>query len=237
MIGTLINFGSIILGGILGTLIGNKLSLKVRDTVMAGLGLFTIGYGVMSFSKSENVLIPLGGLIIGALLGEWWKIEDGLRKLGEFAHDKTSQWFSSLPSAHFIDGFVTASLLFCIGPMAILGSIQDGLTGDFSMLAIKSLMDGFAALAFASSLGIGVVFSAFMVLIYQGLISLLASIISAAFSEAMILEMTAVGGIILIGLAFNSLLVIKKIRIGNYLPALAITPLIVWIISLIKAGN
>lgn len=234
MIGTLLNVVTIAVGGVLGALIGSKLSIKVRETVMSGLGLFTIGYGIMSFTKSNNVLIPLGGLIIGALLGEWWHIEDGLNRVGEFAREKTKAWFSESSSTHFVEGFVSASLLFCIGPMAILGSIQDGLTGDYSMLAIKAVMDGFAAMAFASSLGVGVVFSALMVLIYQGAISLLAGSINQAFSEAMIFEMTAVGGVILIGLAISTLLEIKKIRIGNFLPALFITPLIVWLLTILK---
>jgi len=236
MIGTLLNVATIAIGGILGTLIGNKLSARVRETVMSGLGLFTIGYGIMTFIKSNNVLIPLGGLIIGSLLGEWWHIEKGLNRLGELVREKTARWFSSTSDSHFVDGFVSASLLFCIGPMAILGSIQDGLTGDFSMLAIKAVMDGFAAMAFASSLGVGVVFSSIMVLIYQGAISMLASSINQVFSEAMIIEMTAVGGIILLGLAISTLLEIKRIRIGNFLPALFITPLIVWLLIVLKVS-
>jgi hypothetical protein len=234
MIGTLFNVFTIVIGSILGSLIGNRFSAKARETVMAGLGLFTIGYGVMSFIKSNNVLIPLGGLIIGALLGEWWRIEDGLKKVGEFMKEKTKKWFSSEGNLHFVDGFVTASLVFCIGPMAILGSIQDGMTGDYNMLAIKAVMDGFAAMAFASTLGIGVVFSSVMVLLYQGTISLLAGAISNIFNDAMITEMTAVGGVILVGLALSSLLEIKKIRIGNFLPALVITPLIAWLLTILK---
>ncbi|MCJ7695552.1 MAG: DUF554 domain-containing protein [Anaerolineaceae bacterium] len=235
MVGTLINVVTIISGGIIGTLIGNRLSPKIRQTVMAGLGIFTLGYGVMSFIKTENPLIPLGGLILGAILGEWWRIEEGLEILGTSIKRHTQSIFV-LSSIHFVEGFVTASLLFCIGPMAILGSIQDGLTGDYSMLVIKAVMDGFASIAFASTLGIGVIFSAGMVLIYQGSISLLAGLISSGFSEQMIIEMSAVGGIILIGLAISSLLEIKKIRIGSFLPALILTPLLVWLLTILNVS-
>lgn len=233
MIGTLINVSTIVIGGLLGTMIGTRLSERIRQTVMSGLGIFTIGYGVMSFIKTNNPLIPLGGLIVGAILGEWWRIEEGLQNLGISIKKGIQNSFAS-SGVHFVEGFVTASLLFCIGPMAILGSLQDGLTGDYSMLVIKAVMDGFASIAFASTLGIGVIFSAGMVLLYQGTISLLANSISSGFSEQMIIEMSAVGGIILVGLAISSLLEIKKIRIGSFLPALVLTPLIVWLLTLMK---
>jgi hypothetical protein len=128
---------------------------------------------------------------------------------------------------------MTASLLFCIGPMAILGSIQAGLNGDISLLVIKSVLDGFAAMAFASTLGVGVLFSAAMILLYQGSITLLAAQLNAIFSKTMMAELTATGGVLLLGIAISSLLEIKKIRVGNFLPALVLAPLIVWIVSLI----
>jgi uncharacterized membrane protein YqgA involved in biofilm formation len=234
MLGTLINAVSVVVGGIIGILIGSKLSVKLRETVISGLGLFTIGYGVFSFLKTSNPLIPLGGLVLGALLGEWWRIEDLLGRLGEKIRIKVNNRFPNSPDTHFVDGFVTSSLLFCIGPMAILGSLQDGLSGDSSMLIIKAVMDGFAAIAFASTLGLGVIFSALVLFIYQGSISLLAGLLSTSFSDAMINEMSAVGGLILIGLAISSLLEIRKIRVGSYLPALIITPLIVWLLNLLN---
>jgi uncharacterized membrane protein YqgA involved in biofilm formation len=133
-----------------------------------------------------------------------------------------------------VRGFLTASLLFCIGPMAILGSINDGLSGDYSLLAVKSVLDGFASLAFASTLGIGVLFSSLPVFVYQGGISLMGGGLSAILTDAMIAEMTATGGVILAGLAISSLLEIKPIRVGNFLPALAVAPLIVWILTQLK---
>ncbi|MDY6868642.1 MAG: DUF554 family protein, partial [Chloroflexota bacterium] len=133
--------------------------------------------------------------------------------------------------SRFVEGFVTASLVFMIGPIAILGSIQDGLVGDVEMLTIKAILDGFASIAFASSLGIGVAFSALTILVYQGGITLLAGFFSRFFSEMMMTEMTAVGGLILMAVSISSLLDLRKIRTGNFLPALLITPLIVLVLE------
>jgi uncharacterized membrane protein YqgA involved in biofilm formation len=236
VIGTIINVTTIVIGSLLGVLIGTRLSIKLRETIVACLGLFTLGYGLISFLETNNPLIPLGGLLFGALLGEWWRIEEGMEKIGN--------WLKSLVirkgevgnnQTKFVEGFATASLVFVIGPMAILGSIQDGLTGDFRMLAIKAILDGFASIAFASTLGIGVAFSALTVLFYQGIITLLSDFFSQYFSTGMITEMTAVGGLLLMAIALSSLLSIKKIRTGSLLPALIITPLIVLFLERVLA--
>ncbi len=232
MTGTLINIAAILIGSTLGLVFGARLPKRLKNTVTVGLGLFTLSIGISMFLKSEEVLIVLGGLLIGAMLGEWWRIEEGLNNVGSWLEAKVGKKNSSAESERFIRGFMTASLLFCIGPLSILGSIQDGLSGNYELLAVKSVLDGFASLAFASTLGIGVAFSVFIVLIYQGGISLLAVQLSSFITEPMMTEMTAVGGVILIGLAISSLLEIKKIRVGSFLPALAVAPLIVWILSL-----
>lgn len=237
MIGTLINVGTIVLGSLIGVGIGSRLSEKLRNTIVAGLGLFTFGYGLITFIDTANPMVPLGGLLIGALLGEWWKIEEGLEKLGFFLRSKfIPQNDEEGGDSRFVEGFVTASLVFVIGPIAILGSIQNGLTGNFEMLAIKAVLDGFASIAFASSLGIGVAFSALSILVYQGAITLLAGFFSQYFTTAMMGEMTAVGGLILMAIAISSLLEIKKIRTGSFLPALLITPLIVWVLESFFGG-
>lgn len=235
MTGTIINIAAVLIGGALGMLFGARVPEKLKTTVVSGMGLFTAALGLQMFLKTENPLIVLGALLIGALLGEWWQIEDGLQALGgilerRFAKSNDEEGASS----KFVRGFLTASLLFCIGPMAILGSIQDGLTGNYNTLAIKSVLDGFGSLAFASTLGVGVMFSSVILLVYQGGISLLAAQLNALVTPSMMNEMTATGGVILIGLAISSLLEIKKIRVGNFLPALAIAPLIVWILSAIQ---
>jgi uncharacterized protein len=236
MIGTFINVAAILIGGSLGLLFGGRLPERLKSTVIAGMGLFTAVTGIKMFMETQNSLIVLGSLVIGVLLGEWWKIEDGLQRLGEILEkrfgrtDGGSGQFT--PFGDFVRGFMTASLLFCIGPMAILGSIQAGLNGDISLLVIKSVLDGFAAMAFASTLGVGVLFSSAMILIYQGSITLLAAQLNAIVSKPMMAELTATGGVLLLGIAISSLLEIKKIRVGNFLPALVLAPLIVWIVGL-----
>lgn len=234
MTGTLLNIATVIVGGALGLIFGARVPDRLKSTVVAGMGLFTAAMGIQMFLKTENPLIVLGALLIGALLGEWWGIEDGLQSIGQMLEKRFAKSDSADASSRFVRGFLTASLLFCVGPMTILGSIQDGLTGDYSLLAVKSVLDGFASLAFASTLGIGVLFSSLVILVYQGGISLLAAQLNAIVTPSMMNEMTAAGGVILIGLAVSSLLEIKKIRVGNFLPALAIAPLIVWILSLMQ---
>ena len=233
MIGTFINIAAILVGGSLGLLFGGRLPERLKVTVIAGMGLFTAVTGIKMFLDTQNSLVVLGGLVIGALLGEWWKIEDGLQRLGELLEKRFNRPNGELtPSSNFVRGFMTASLLFCIGPIAILGSIQAGLTGDINLIVIKSVLDGFASMAFASTLGVGVLFSAAMILIYQGTITLLAAQLNAIVTKPMMAELTATGGVLLLGVAFSSLLEIKKIRVGNLLPALVVAPLIVWIVSL-----
>jgi len=238
MTGTVINIITVLIGGTLGLLFGARLPEHLKKTVVAGMGLFTFAMGVQMFLKTGNPLIVLGALLIGALLGEWWRIEDGLQGLGKKLEERfaAKDEFTAADtdgSSRFVRGFLTASLLFCVGPMTILGAIQDGLTGEYELLAVKAVLDGFAALAFASTLGVGVLFSTIIILSYQGGISLLAAQLNAIVTTPMMDEMTAVGGVILMGLAISSLLEIKKIRTGNFLPALAVGPIIVWILSLL----
>jgi uncharacterized protein len=231
MTGTLLNVAAILVGGALGLLFGGRLPERISKTVVAGLGLFVLAFGLYDFLKTQNPLIVLGGLLIGALLGEWARIEDGLRRLGEMLEARFAG--KDKGTGRFVKGFLTASLIFCVGPIAILGSIQDGMTGDYKMLAIKSVLDGFASLAFASTLGVGVLFSAGMILIYQGGISLLAAQLNSVVTPAMTAEMTAAGGVMLMGIAISSLLEIKPIRVANFLPALVVTPLIVAVLALL----
>jgi len=230
--GTIINVATILVGGFFGLLLGNRLPEKVRYTVMMALGLFTFAYGIRLFMQTGNALVVLISMLIGVLLGEWWRIEDGLTHLGVFLERKFNR-NKGIESAKFIRGFLTASLLFSIGPMAILGSIQDGLTGDYNTLVIKAIMDGFAAIAFASSLGVGVLFSSLVILVYQGGLSLLATQLQFIMSEQVLAEFSAIGGIMLMGIAVSSLLEIKKIRVANFLPGFIILPLVIWVFKLL----
>ena len=232
MTGTFINITAILIGGTIGLFFGARIPERFKNTVIAGMGLFTSAMGLQMFLKSENQLIVLGALIIGALIGEWLKIEDRLQAFGQTLEQRFSKDSETGAGSKFVRGFMVSSLLFCIGPMAILGSIQDGLTGDYNLLAVKSTLDGFASIAFASTLGVGVMFSSIIILVYQGGISLLAGQLNAIITDPMMAEMTATGGVILMGVAFSNLLEIKKIRVGNFLPALVVAPLIVWVLSL-----
>lgn len=242
MTGTILNTITVLIGGTLGIFFGSRLPERVRNTVVAGLGLFTAAIGIQMFLNTENPIIVLGSILVGGILGVWWRIEDHLNKLGGFLEERFAKGKSATSltepalsesdsRAHFMRGFLTSSLLFCVGPMTILGSIQDGLTGDYSLLAIKSVLDGFASLAFASTFGVGVLFSSLTVLVVQGGISMLASLAQSTISAAMMNEMTAAGGLLLLGIAISSLLEIKPIRVGNFLPALVLAPLIVALLA------
>lgn len=232
MTGTFINIVAILVGGAIGLIFGSRIPERYKDTVIIGMGLFTGAMGLQMFFKSQNQLIVLGAVIIGIILGEWMKIEDRLQTFGKTLENRfSSKSEAGSVSSNFVRGFMVSSLLFGVGPMAILGSIQDGLTGDYNLLAVKSTLDFFASIAFTSTLGVGVLFSSVVILIFQGGISLLAESLSAIISDPMMNEMTAVGGVILFGLAISNLLEIKKIRVGNFLPALVVAPLIVWILE------
>jgi len=224
--GTLLNVLTVLVGGGLGTLLGQRLPEKMRQTVLYGLGLVTLVTGLRMALTTANILIVMGSVLLGGILGEWWRIEDRLQALG----DRLQQRFHAGSGSTLAEGFVTASLIFCVGPMTILGSIRDGMVGDYSLLAIKSLLDGFASLALSASLGIGVMLSAVTVLIFQGGISLLARLAQFGMSEAMITEMTATGGTIIMGIGLL-LLDLKRIRLANLLPGIFIAPLIVAILT------
>jgi hypothetical protein len=230
MTGTFLNIATVLIGGMIGLLFGAHIPDKLKATVIAGMGLFTAAMGLQMFLKTENPLIVLGALLIGTLLGEWWRIEDGLQNLGKVLEQRFSKTDDD-GSNTFVRGFLTASLLFCVGPMTILGSIQDGLTGNYNLLAVKSVLDGFASMAFASTLGVGVMFSTVIIFVYQGGISLLAAQLNAIVTSSMMNELTATGGVILLGLAISNLLEIKRIRVGNMLPGLLVAPLIVWVVG------
>jgi len=232
--GTLINAVAILTGTVIGTLLGDRLPERVRETVMHALGLVTLAIGIdgalaafrppLSELTRASVLLVLGSVLVGGVLGELIGIEDHLNSLGDrlkrrFAGEHEHQ-------ARFTEGFVAASLLFCVGPMAILGSIQDGLNGDVQLLAIKSMLDGFAALALASALGWGVGFSILPLLVYQGSITLAASSLSDALTAEVIAGLTAAGGILILGISLR-LLDLKQVRVGNLLPALLFAPVAV----------
>lgn len=216
MKGTLVNTSTVILGSVLGLLIGARFSEKIRTIVMHALGLSTLLIGFQMAFKTESILLIIGSLALGGIIGELIKLEEGLENLGEFIKGKVKS-----KSGNFVLGFVTSSLVFCIGPMTVVGSIQDGVTGDASVLYAKSLLDGFASVVFASSLGVGVIFSALTVLIFQGGLTLLGGELSFLLRPEVLNELIATGGLIIVGIGIY-LLGIKRIKVGNFLPALVV---------------
>ncbi|MBC7114709.1 MAG: uncharacterized protein PWR13_799 [Archaeoglobi archaeon] len=217
MLGTIINSASILIASLAGVLIGERLNEGLRGALMNVLGLPVILIGLQMALKTENVLIPTLSVALGVIFGELLGIEERLEKIGRALEVR-------LKRGRFTEGFVTATLLYCVGPMAILGPMQEGLTGDSSILLAKSMLDGVASIVLASALGIGVAFSALSVLLYQGSFFLLASRLSSLMSEMMIKEFTATGGLLIVAIGIN-LLELRKLRVGNMLPALLIAPL------------
>ena len=235
MRGTLLNVVTVVVGAGAGVLLGARLPDRVRSTVLDMLGLFTIVLGVTnaldafgdelaSVLGRAAVLVIIAALLIGAVAGELFRLEYRLERAGAWLQERAQGAHGD--AARFIEGFVVASLVFCVGPLTILGSIQDGLTGDYELLAIKSMLDGFAALAFASALGIGVGFSAVTVLIFQGTISLSASAAAGGLTEPMLASVNAIGGLLILGIGLR-LLDLRQVRVANALPALVIAPAVV----------
>jgi uncharacterized membrane protein YqgA involved in biofilm formation len=228
--GTILNAITVAIGTAIGLLIGQRLSQKIQESVITGLGFVTLFVGFSNAGKTGNVIIPLLSIVIGAIIGELLDLSSLLERFAGWLQTRFAGGESSGEDsrAKFITGFVTASLVFCIGPLTFVGSIQDGmgLPIGFQQLAIKSVLDLFAAMAFAASLGIGVGFSIITVLVLQGGLALLGSVLGEVMTTPMINEMTAVGGLILLGLGLT-LLEIKRPRMANFLPALVIAPLLV----------
>lgn len=229
--GTLINVVTVLLGGTLGTVLGNRLPRRMRETIMHGLGMLTMVIGFQLSLETSNILIVLGSLLLGGIVGELLRIEGRIDGVGQWLEKHTG---TKQPAAtgrtSFSNAYLTASLVFCVGPMTILGSIQDGLTGNYELLAVKSTLDGFASLAFASTLGPGVIASALTVLVYQGALTLGAGWADAVLTDLMVAEMTATGGVLMLALGLG-LLEIKRIRAGNLLPAVVLAPLIVFLVQ------
>jgi uncharacterized membrane protein YqgA involved in biofilm formation len=228
--GTLINIGTILLGTGIGLLLGHRLPSGMQERVMMGLGLVTLVLGIDNALhwRDTNPLIVFGAILLGGLLGEWIGIERRLGQLGDAIQARVSGGAHSTVS----EGFVTASLLFCIGPLTVVGSIQDGLTGDYQTLASKALLDGFASIAFAAALGWGVALAAVTVLIVQGGITLAAGLFENVLGEGSepLAALVSAGGVLIIGISLK-LLGVRDVKVGNFLPALVLAPCIVGIVS------
>jgi uncharacterized membrane protein YqgA involved in biofilm formation len=220
-VGTAINVVAVLAGGSIGTIVGARLSEGMRETAMHAIGLVTLLVGVQSFLRFDNALVPLVSTISGLVVGELLDVDGRLKRFGDALERRFSKGGSPVSRA-----FVTTSLLFCVGPLTILGSLQDGISGDYRLLALKSALDFVAALSFAAVLGWGVLLSAGTVLVVQGAMTLAGALFGTFMDQPMILAMTSTGGVLLLGLGLT-LLDLKEIRVANMLPALLFAPLIV----------
>lgn len=246
--GTGINTLAIIIGGLGGSLLGDRLPQKTQQTIRSGLGLMTLLIGLQMALTTRNVLVVLVSVVIGAVLGEWWGIESVLERIGKWLQDrigsvqqKRTTEQGDQPSHSLGQAFVVASLVFCVGPMAILGPIQEGLSGDHRLLYIKAILDGFTALAFSAALGPGVILSALSVLVYQGSFSLATlglaqSLGHITSAHPAVIELTATGGVLIMGISLG-LLELRAVRVGNMLPAIVLAPLIVMALKALGFGG
>ena len=257
-LGTAINVVAILVGSAVGVALGHRLPQRTRDVVTDGLGLITLLVAALSAAAvldpavradigAAGVLIVLGSILVGGIVGSLLRIEERLegvgdairRRLGNGSADVevdgslTDADPAAAPPSTFVEGFVTASLVFCVGPLAILGSLSDGLGLGIDQLALKSIMDGFAAIAFAASLGWGVAASALSVAVYQGTLTIAGWALGSVLSAAQIALLTATGGLLLVGIALR-LLRIRPVPVGDLLPALLIAPILTALVAALR---
>ncbi len=259
-LGTAVNVATVLLGAGVGVLLGGRLPERVRVAVLSGIGLVTLGVGVRSFLETENAVIPVVAIVLGALAGEALRLEARLEGLGEAIRrrvegdrapatprphsfvEREPDELTLAPApgpaaaatgpqgarpARFVDGFVTASLTFCVGALTIVGALQDGISGDPELLIVKAALDGIVAVVFASVFGIGVAFSALSILVLQGAITALGAVVGdTLLSERMIAELEATGGVMILGIGLR-LLDIRRVPVGSMLPGLVVAPLLV----------
>uniref|UniRef100_UPI00047D6D9E DUF554 domain-containing protein n=1 Tax=Citrifermentans bremense TaxID=60035 RepID=UPI00047D6D9E len=224
MQGTAVNAAAIVIGSVVGLKAGHLISTRVRGTVMAGVGLAVLLIGCQLALKSREPMIIIGCLIGGGILGELLRIEERLEKLGNWIGDRFQG------SGQVAEGFVTASLLFCVGAMAIMGSLQDGLGSRPEILYAKAALDGITSVALASTLGVGVLFSSLAVFVYQGAITLSATLAQQLMTPAVVQEMNAVGGLLILAIGLD-LLGMKRVPVGNLLPAVFLAPPLVMLFA------
>lgn len=231
LFGTLVNAAAIIVGSLLGLLL-TRIPESIRKTVMQGIGLAVVVLGLKMALGTENILLVIVSIVVGAILGEWINIDHGLNQAGKWLEKKVG----GDKQGSIATGFVTATLVYCIGAMGVLGAMDSGLRNNHDILYTKALIDGFSAIIFTSTLGIGVLFSAIPVLLYQGVIAVLSTqiynLVSEKMLDAILLEVTAVGGLMIIAIGIN-ILELKKIQVANMLPALIVAalgvPIVDWL--------
>ncbi|MDP9075445.1 MAG: DUF554 domain-containing protein [Actinomycetota bacterium] len=229
-LGTIVNVATVLAGAVIGLVVGHRLPERLRLIALQGVGLVTLVLGVQEASRTRNLAFPLGSVVLGGLVGEALGIEDGLERLGHRFQQIAAKHSGTGQHETFAEGFVTATLIFCVGPLTILGSISDGLGLGAQQLFVKSALDGTVAVVLASTLGAGVALSAVSVLVIQGLLTVAAAGLHAVLTGRMIAETTATGGTMIVGIALR-ILEIKRVRVGSFLPALVIAPVAVALLA------
>jgi len=228
--GTLLNAATVLVGGVLGTLVGDRLPASLREQVIRGVGLFVLVMGTKFALDTGNLLYLLGSIVVGGILGSVAGIDARLGALG----DALQRRFARPGKATTVsEAFVTASIVFCVGPLTFLGSIQNGLTGDPGVLVIKSVLDGFTAIALAATLGWGVLLTIAVILLYQGGLALGAASFAGLLTDTQLREMNAVGGLLLLGVGLK-LLGIRDVKVADFLPAILVAPLLVGVVIKVK---
>ncbi len=228
MLSTIVNVIAIIAGSLLGIIIKRGIKEEYKNTIMDGIGLAVVIIGIMGAIESQNIMLVIASIVVGSIIGEVIKIEKRLDNLGNSLQNK----FGGNDS-NFAKGFVTASLVYCVGAMAIVGSLEAGIQGNHETIFAKSILDGISAIIFSSTLGIGVAFASIPVLIYQGSITLLANLVKDLLTPEVINEMSAVGSILIMAIGIN-ILGIKKLKVGNMLPAIFVPIIYYIIVNMVK---
>jgi uncharacterized membrane protein YqgA involved in biofilm formation len=223
-LGTLINVVAIAAGTGVGLLIGPKVPERMRTTILQTVGLVVVVIGVTQAAGSRNIVFPLVALVVGGIIGELLGLEERVDSLGERIRNRVERNTDPKQRSTFVEGFVAATLLYGVGPLAILGSIDDGLRHDPQLLIVKAALDGLVSIVFASTLGWGVGFSAIPILVYQGALTLGAGAADRVLTTRMVVEMTAAGGVMVMGIGVR-LLELKQIRVASLLPALLLAPI------------
>jgi len=220
--GTLLNAATVLIGGVVGTVVGDRLPERLRENVVRGVGLFVTAMGVKFAIDTSNLLFMLGAILLGGIVGSLVGVDARLNQLG----DALQRRFARGGTSTVAEAFVTASVVFCVGPLTFLGSIQNGLAGDATLLSVKSVLDGFTAIALAATLGWGVLLTVPLILVYQGGLAVGASLFAGVLSDLQLREMSAVGGLLLIGVGLR-LLAIRDVKVADFLPAIIVSPLVV----------
>ena len=226
-LGTLINTATVLVGGLVGLVIGDRIPARIQTIVVQVIGLVTLGLGLSDVLKTHNMVFPLVGMVLGGIVGELLDIERRLEGIGEIIRRRFA---GKQEPGRFVNGFVTATLLFCIGPLTILGAMQDASGETPQLYIIKGTLDGFMNVVFGAIYGVGAVFSALSIFVVQGSLTLGGSALDNLLNDRMRIELFSAGGFAVMAIGLN-LLEIKKIRLGSLLPGLVITPVLVWLFA------